>query len=309
MRRRDVALALLAGVVLTWTPPAGQRALTVGPSSPGGSAAAAVAPATRLPPCRHGDVAASPSGYRDWARIIVDTTYRLPRGYAPNDLVPVSRAGLPGSGLVRRLVVEDLRALARAARASGVPLAALSGYRSYESQAWSFAAWVRKAGYEQALRGSARAGHSEHQLGTAIDFSSAPGVDPWYYAWFGSRTARWLATNAWKYGFVLSYPAGEDARSCYHHEPWHYRYVGRALAAAVHRADVPLRAYLWTDRMTPAPPHRPPADEAGTGPPSPAPGSPPPSGSPGPSSPSPSPGPADSPGPSAAPTPTPTPTT
>ncbi len=78
-----------------------------------------------------------------------------------------------------------------------------------------------------------------------------------------SPTARWLAANAWRYGFVMSYPEGEDARSCYHHEPWHYRYVGRDVAAAVHAAGVPLRAYLWTARATAPPPRRPPAGRRG----------------------------------------------
>ncbi len=75
---------------------------------------------------------------------------------------------------------------------------------------------------------SARAGHSEHQLGTAIDFTIPGLARPWYYAdWGRTRTGAWLRSNAWRYGFVLSYPAGGTARSCYAYEPWHYRWVGR----------------------------------------------------------------------------------
>jgi zinc D-Ala-D-Ala carboxypeptidase len=257
MRRPDVALAAFAGLALLWAPPAGPRALAAD------APVAAASVATPVPLCRYDDLVTRPAGYGDWAATIVDTAYRLPRGYAPRDLVPVSRSGLAGSGLVRRFVVSDLSALVRAARAARVPLVALSGYRSFDSQAWSFADWVRKKGYEAALGGSARAGHSEHQLGTALDFTSWPGVEPWYFVWFASPTARWLAANAWRYGFVMSYPRGEDARSCYHHEPWHYRYVGRAVAAAVHAAGVPLRAYLWTARAPAPPPRRPPSDGAG----------------------------------------------
>ena len=42
-----------------------------------------------------------------------------------------------------------------------------------------------------------------------------------------------MASNAWRYGFVMSYPYGSFDRTCYDYEPWHYRYVGRDLAAQI----------------------------------------------------------------------------
>jgi D-alanyl-D-alanine carboxypeptidase len=54
-----------------------------------------------------------------------------------------------------------------------------------------------------------------------------------------------MAANAWRYGFVMSYPAGSFAVTGYDYEPWHYRYVGRDVAAAVRASGVPLRQYLW----------------------------------------------------------------
>jgi D-alanyl-D-alanine carboxypeptidase len=44
----------------------------------------------------------------------------------------------------------------------------------------------------------------------------------------------------------MSYPRGTSSVSCYSYEPWHYRYVGRAAAAAVHGAEVALRQWLWS---------------------------------------------------------------
>ena len=32
---------------------------------------------------------------------------------------------------------------------------------------------------------------------------------------------------------------------CYRYEPWHYRYVGREMAADVHGSGLTLREYLW----------------------------------------------------------------
>ena len=148
-------------------------------------------------------------------------------------------------------MIADLASLAHAARVAGVPLAAVSGYRSYSTQAWSFAYWVGVLGYARALLGSARAGHSEHQLGTTIDFASYPGGEPWYSGWWASRTAAWLAANAWRFGFVMSYPPGKMALTCYGYEPWHLRYVGRDAAAMIRASRITLREYLWRVRGTP----------------------------------------------------------
>ena len=226
--------------------------------------AAADTRADPLPACAYGDTVTDLRAYDDWTRTIVDTTYRLPAGYAPPDLVPVGRAGLAGSGQVRRLAIADLAALAHAARRDGIPLASISGYRSYGSQAGAFAHWVGVLGYDRAVLGSARPGHSEHQLGTTIDFASYPGGEPWYFGWYGSPTATWLAANAWRYGFALSYPAGKTAVTCYGYEPWHYRYVGRGVAAAIHASGLTTREFLWRQPATePEATPRPPAPTEG----------------------------------------------
>ena len=160
--------------------------------------------------------------------------------------MPVSEAGLDGGGKVRALVIDDLAALVRAATEAGARLRAVSAYRSERKQAEVFAGWESSRGHDSALAGSARPGHSEHQLGTAIDFGSALGAAPWSGEWGGSTEGRWMADNAWRYGFVLSYPAGSSpGGTCYQAESWHYRYVGHDEAAAVHNAGVSLREYLW----------------------------------------------------------------
>jgi D-alanyl-D-alanine carboxypeptidase len=161
-----------------------------------------------LPTCRYADEPAAHAAYDDWQRTIVDTESRLPKGYAPPDLVAVSRAGLAGGGSIRRIAIADLKALARAARKAGVRLAVESAYRSETRQQGTFAGWVRTSGEGEARRFSARAGHSEHQLGTAIDFKAASGGSPWTPGFARSRQARWLAADAWRFGWIQSYPAG-----------------------------------------------------------------------------------------------------
>lgn len=195
------------------------------------------------------DVLTAHRAYGDWYRSLLDTIFMLPASYGPTDLVDTSAAGLNSGYAVRSLVIPDLKALADAARANGTPIAVVSGFRSYAQQQTTFDHWVRVGGYEQALRTSARPGHSEHQLGTTLDFTSAGGKAPWEFAdWATTPAGAWLRDNAWRYGFVMSYPAGSFATTGYDYEPWHYRYVGREIAAAVRARGLPLRQYLWQAR-------------------------------------------------------------
>jgi len=200
------------------------------------------------PTCRITDVLTKYRSYTQYQRTLVDWIYRTTSTYAPHDLTAVSRAGLSGTGSVRSLVIGDLRAMTAAAKRAGAPIAVESAYRSYRTQVATFSSWVRRLGYSTAIVGSARAGHSEHQLGTVIDFKSAGGRAPWAingYDWARSKAGAWMKANAWKYGFVMSYPSGRKTQVCYGYEPWHYRYYGRAIAAAMHASSLTPRYWLW----------------------------------------------------------------
>jgi zinc D-Ala-D-Ala carboxypeptidase len=184
--------------------------------------------------------------YAEWHLTLTDPLYMLMSGYAPGDLVPAGYAGIAGIGSVRRLVLADLRAMDLAARAAGIRLRVVSAYRSYAAQQAVFASWVQQSGYEQAIRYSARAGHSEHQLGTTLDLSFVGGADPWLYTDFAqTRAGAWLKANAWRYGFVMSYPKGMERYTGYAYEPWHYRYYGRTLASQQRSSGLNPRYWLW----------------------------------------------------------------
>jgi zinc D-Ala-D-Ala carboxypeptidase len=205
------------------------------------------APLPRLPTCDYLDLPTARASYADWATTVLDTVFTLPSGYAPTDLVDTSQAGLNGSYFIRSIAVSDLKSMVAAASADGARLAVQSAYRSYTGQVLTFNGWVRSVGYNEALKTSARPGHSEHQLGTAIDFRSVGGGSPWNYPdWAKTTEGAWLAANAWSFGWVMSYPSGTSPVSCYRYEPWHYRYVGRTTAAAVHAAGGTLRQWLWS---------------------------------------------------------------
>lgn len=184
--------------------------------------------------------------YADWHLSLLDPIYRLASTYAPADLVSVNVSGIAGTGSVRRFVVADLRAMDRAARAAGIRLRVVSAYRSFARQQAVFEYWVATSGYSAAVRYSARAGHSEHQLATTVDLSFVGGRDPWAYVDFATtRAGAWLKANAWRYGFVMSYPKGAERLTGYAYEPWHYRYFGRSLAAQHRSSGLVPRYWLW----------------------------------------------------------------
>ena len=114
----------------------------------------------------------------------------------------------------------------------------------------------------------ARPGHSEHQLGTTIDVTTEGATDV-DQSWGATPDGQWVATNAHKYGFLLSYPSDASDRTCYDYEPWHLRYVGRELAADVIASGLSLREYLWqlnpVDITATRPPRPRPTTTAGSG--------------------------------------------
>ena len=235
-----------------WTPRSWAATVRLAGLALAGLALAALALATsgraQAPACGYDDLATDVRPAGDGRYTLLDPLYALPPDFAPVDLVPLRRAGFDDDRLIRAVVVPDLVALREAAEAAGVPLEVQSAYRSYAYQERTFAYWVDLQGYQAALRTSARPGHSEHQLGTAVDLRARGGAAPWDIDFGATEAGRWLLRNAWRYGFALSYPEGQEARSCYAYEPWHWRWVGRELASEVHRSGRVLRDLLWEDR-------------------------------------------------------------
>ncbi len=166
---------------------------------------------------------------------LVSKTYRLPTHYQPGDLVPLSSLGISSyAGIsLRQEAAGALQHLMADMIAAGFPATIISGYRSYETQYYTYSYWV---GYHGSTAGadqvSARPGHSEHQLGTTVDFQTTTGG------------LSWLAQNAYSYGFVLSYPYGETAVTGYIYEPWHYRYIGVENAAKFTASGLTLIEWL-----------------------------------------------------------------
>jgi zinc D-Ala-D-Ala carboxypeptidase len=222
------SLSTTAGGQLVTTTTSGLRATTT------------VVPAPR---CEAGDGLVEGDPGVDWATLVIDMGHRLPAEFAPDDLVEVNQAGFDSRDRVRSFVIEDLAALGEGAEANGTPIVVISAYRSYDYQANLFANRVEEVGEAEAALRTARPGHSEHQLGTAIDVLD-PGVADLTSAFAQTPTGEWLAARAHEYGFVLSYPDGAANRTCYEFEPWHLRYVGRDVAAEIHESGLTAREWM-----------------------------------------------------------------
>lgn len=164
-----------------------------------------------------------------------------PPGYSPADLVSVDANGnlTPGASFqVRAGVQGPLSQLIGTAAAEGLNLDVISAYRSFTTQQQVYANWVNQLGPEQADRVSARPGHSEHQLGTTLDLN-------WLSEEFGATPEGiWLAQNAHRFGFEISYPRGQEQTTGYAYEPWHIRFVGTELATELHQRGETLEEYF-----------------------------------------------------------------
>jgi D-alanyl-D-alanine carboxypeptidase len=138
---------------------------------------------------------------------------------------------VPAAGPLTRLL--------DASDAAGLGLKIESAFRSYAYQVAVHDNLVATRGAAAADRVSARPGYSEHQTGLAVDLITPgdPGCD-FRQCFAHTAAGRWLRANAWRFGFVVRYTAGNEAVTGYSPEPWHLRYVGRRLAAAMHTAHV-----------------------------------------------------------------------
>ena len=185
---------------------------------------------------------------------LVNDRFGLSPDYVPPDLVKLGDY-LPYTVvnpdfLFRSVAVEALVHLVKDMQAAGLHPLVLSTYRGYYDQVVVRQNWEQSdpsnADYLSALPG-----HSEHQLGTVVDFGSPelPGLvgdptakfDPLFAQ---TSEGRWLADHAFEYGFTLTNPQGSFDYTGLIYEPWHYRYVGVDLATYLHLAGTFLAQFL-----------------------------------------------------------------
>lgn len=127
-------------------------------------------------------------------------------------------------------VMPYLLAMLNDAFSQNVKIYVKSAYRSFGEQSTLKNIYTITYGAGTANQFSADQGYSEHQLGTTVDLITT-GLNGQLDGFGNTDAYEWLVQNAYRYGFILSYPEDNEY---YVYEPWHWRFVGKALAQKLH---------------------------------------------------------------------------
>ena len=186
--------------------------------------------------------------------VLVNKNYRLSDEYEPDDLVLLevplyNRDSTNESNYLRKSAADALKQMFIVAKSYGYNLTARSGYRSYVTQVALYDRYVFTDGGEAADTYSARAGHSEHQTGLAVDITS-DSVNEELTVEFGeTEEGKWVAENAHRFGFIIRYPEDKTLLTGYQYEPWHLRYVGIDAATKIYENGWILEEYILENNL------------------------------------------------------------
>ncbi len=193
---------------------------------------------------------------------LVTLQYGISKEFVPPGLVSLSdylpitvTLGYPTQ--MRDIAVQPLVEMIAAMHNDGLHPKIISGYRSYAAQSIAWNKWQTEHPDRAAII-SAPPGHSEHQLGTTVDFGSPelPALVgdediEFHTNFYMTAEGQWLANHAHEYGFVLSFPRETFELTGMYYEPWHFRYVGREIAAELDDQDRSLITYLLDTQPPP----------------------------------------------------------
>jgi len=182
----------------------------------------------------------SSSPRQNTSLVLANKYYNLDSSFVPSNLETINSKYSSGN---KKLVHEARIAfeqMAKNAKLDGYTIRAVSTYRSYSYQKQLYSNYVKKDGVKNADTYSARAGHSEHQTGLAVDVDNAK----LSYTSFGNtKEFKWMLENAHKYGFILRYTKDNEFITGYKDEPWHYRYVGVDIATYIYENPMTYEEY------------------------------------------------------------------
>ena len=155
--------------------------------------------------------------------------YFLSENYRPAKLTAIDKSYLyrkEDDIYIHTEVLPYLEMMFKFTSSNNIDLLIASAFRSFEEQSSLKSQYTVVYGAGTANQFSADQGYSEHQMGTTVDFTTSL-VGGTSLAFQTSPAYKWLIDNAYKYGFVLSYP---ENNTYYKFEPWHWRFVGVELA-------------------------------------------------------------------------------
>ncbi len=174
--------------------------------------------------------------------VLVNKYNKLPDNYKPTDLVEFDRKYKISNyeKPMRKEAHDALVKLIDDINKENMNLWINSTFRTKDYQDGLFTKSVKNNGMEHALIYSAKARHSEHETGLAVDMSSVKGMLDGFEKY---KEYTWLQENAHKYGFIERYPKGKEWITGYAYEPWHYRYVGVEVATKIKEEGLTFEEY------------------------------------------------------------------
>lgn len=175
--------------------------------------------------------------------MLVNKKNPLSLDYEPENLVKPNVKFLSDTSEESRQMDEKaaraLEELFQGAKKENITLLGSSAYRSYRSQVKVLNDEISSKGVNYANKYVAKPGKSEHQSGLSIDVTNESRCFD-----KTSLEAKWLANNAYRFGFILRYPEGKENITGYNYEPWHIRYVGKDAAKDIYERNITLEEYL-----------------------------------------------------------------
>lgn len=171
---------------------------------------------------------------------LVNKNNKLPSTYIPSDLEPINESYSLKDKYLRHEAKIAFEKMAKQAKKEGYNVIAVSTYRDYNYQEKLYNNYVKNKGFYYADMASARAGHSEHQTGLAVDVAD---ISYDYDNFENTKEFKWMKKNCYKYGFILRYPKAQFHITGFKYEPWHYRYVGKDTAFYLYKKNITLEEY------------------------------------------------------------------
>lgn len=172
--------------------------------------------------------------------VIVNKNNKLPKNFIPKNLQKISLEYSNKDKYLVRDACIQFENLSAEAKKQGYKIIAVSTYRSEDYQKKLFDNYTKEKGIKHTLLYSAKAGHSEHQTGLAVDVM---GSNNNYNFFEDSIEFDWMINNAHKFGFILRYPQNKTTITGFAYEPWHYRYVGKTVAKYIYENKITLEEY------------------------------------------------------------------
>ena len=172
--------------------------------------------------------------------ILVNKENPLLEDYVPDDLQRIGSFCSESDKMLVKEACINFEIMCADALKDNMNIKAISAYRSYDYQKKLYEYYIKTRGLKYASKCSAKPGYSEHQTGLAVDVMGENGD----YNLFGkTKEFKWMMKNSYKYGFILRYPSDKEKITGYKYEPWHYRYVGKKLAATLFLENITLEEY------------------------------------------------------------------